>query len=153
MSERRELEFSSMAEVIEDIEQMASSQHRTTGNHSFAKIVKHLATTNEMLVGKIVPPKLPWYMRMMMPMMRSKILSGPVEPGFKLPSDQMQSFFWSVEEPDLSEAIEQFKQSAEVYKNQGPLPAHPIFGKATPEQIDGLTLKHAAMHLSFVHSQ
>ena len=64
---RREISFSSMEEVISDIETLASSEHETTGSHSFGKIVQHLATTNEMIVGNITPPKLPWYMWMAMP--------------------------------------------------------------------------------------
>ena len=148
---RREISFSSMEEVISDIETLASSEHETTGSHSFGKIVQHLATTNEMIVGNITPPKLPWYMRMAMPFLKNGILNNPVEPGFKLPNKSMQEFFWSQSDVDLNEAIENFRTSVKTYKDKGPLPVHPIFGKATKEQVDQLTLSHAAMHLSFVH--
>lgn len=148
---RREISFSSMEEVISDIETLASSEHETTGSHSFGKIVQHLATTNEMIVGNITPPKLPWYMRMAMPFLKNGILNNPVEPGFKLPNKSMQEFFWSQSDVDLNEAIENFRTSVKAYKDKGPLPVHPIFGKATKEQVDQLTLSHAAMHLSFVH--
>ena len=140
-----------MEEVISDIETLASSEHETTGSHSFGKIVQHLATTNEMIVGNITPPKLPWYMRMAMPFLKNGILNNPVEPGFKLPNKPMQEFFWSQSDVDLNEAIENFRTSVKAYKDKGPLPVHPIFGKATKEQVDQLTLSHAAMHLSFVH--
>ena len=152
MSGRRELTFSNFAEVVADIEAMAEGNYHTIGNHSFPKIVYHLARTNEMLVGRIKPPKLPWYMRMMMPVMRSRILNGPVKPGFTLPSTDMQSFFWGTEEPELDGVVEQFRGSVKAYETSGPLPAHPLFGKATPDQILSMALKHAAMHLSFVQS-
>ncbi len=148
---RREISFSNWEEVISDIETLASSAHETTGSHSFGNIVQHLATTNEMLVGNIVPPKLPWYMRMAMPFMKNGILNNPVEPGFNLPNSSMQEFFWSSTEVDLNEAIENFRKSIKAYKEHGPLPVHPVFGKATKEQVDKMTLSHAAMHLSFVH--
>ena len=152
-SDRRELTFANLNEVVADIEAIANSAHRTSGKQTFAQIVQHLATTNEMLVGKIVPPKLPWYMRMMMPLMRNKILDGPVKPGFKLPSADLQSFFWDGDDTDLQQAIDNFKASVKAYYVQGPLDTHPIFGKASREQIDRITLAHAAMHLSFVHPE
>lgn len=153
MADRRELSYSSWDEVVSDVERLASGSYRTTGNHSFAKIVNHLAITNEMLVGNVVPPKLPWYFRMLMPLMRSRILEGPVKPGFKLPNERMQQFFWSENELDLGEAIRQFKRSVDEYQSKGPLSVHPIFGKATADQILAVSLKHAAMHLSFVHAE
>ena len=148
---RREISFSNWEEVISDIETLARSDHETTGSHSFGNIVQHLATTNEMIVGNISPPKLPWFMRMAMPFLKNGILNKPVEPGFSLPNKSMQEFFWSQTEVDLKEAIENFRTSVEAYKAKGPLPVHPVFGKASKEQIDKVTLSHASMHLSFVH--
>lgn len=147
---RREISFSSLEEIISDMESLASSEHETSGSHSFGKIVQHLATTNEMVVGNITPPKLPWYMRMAMPFLKNGILNNPIEPGFKLPNKSMQEFFWSQSEVDLKEAIENFRTSVKAYNDKGPLPVHPVFGKATREQIDKMILSHAAMHLSFV---
>jgi len=147
---RREISFVSLEDVIADIETLASSGHETTGSHSFGKIVQHLATTNEMVVGNIIPPKLPWYMRMAMPLLKNGILNNPVKPGFKLPNKSMQEFFWSQSEVDLKESIENFRTSVKAYKDKGPLPVHPVFGKATKEQVDKMILSHAAMHLSFV---
>ncbi len=148
---RREVSFSSLEEVISDIEKLASSQYETTGSHSFGNIVQHLATTNEMVVGNIIPPKLPWYMRMAMPFIKNGLLNNPVKPGFNLPNTAMQEFFWSKNDVDLKEATENFRTSVQAYNDKGPLPVHPVFGKATKEQIHKLILSHAAMHMSFVH--
>ena len=151
---RREISFSSWEEVIADIEELIGQpEHETTGNHSFGKIVQHLANTNEMVVGNITPPKLPWYMRSAMPLLKNGILNQPVKPGFKLPNTAMQEFFWSKTEVDPKEAIENFKASVKAYQDKGPLAVHPIFGKVTREQVDNITLSHAAMHLSFVRAK
>jgi hypothetical protein len=148
---RREISFSSLDEIISDMETLARSEHETSGSHSFEKIVQHLAITNEMVVGNITPPKLPWYMRMAMPFLKNGILNNPVQPGFKLPNNSMQEFFWPQSDVDLKEAIENFRTSVKAYRDKGPLSVHPVFGKATREQIDKMVLSHAAMHLSFVH--
>ena len=115
--ERRELSFSNWDEVIADIESLASGSGapQVAGSHSFASIVRHLAITNEMVVGDQVPPKLPWYMRMAMPLLRNSILNNPVKPGFKLPNAQMQAFFWPEEEVSASDAIDRFKASVARY--------------------------------------
>ncbi len=149
--ERRELEFASLDEVLEDIESLAANETRTTGNHSFAEIIRHLAITNEMVTGKFVPPKLPLFMRLAMPFIRNRILSGPVNPGFKLPN-HMEEFFWLNEVTSVDDAITRFRSSIELVREKGLLPFHPIFGKSSNEQTSALLLKHAAMHLSFVDS-
>ena len=150
MSNRRELVFSSLDEVLSDVTQLAQGKVRNSGQNNFPNIVRHLAITNDLVVGERTPPKLPLMMRLFMPFMRSSILNGPVKPGFKLPSD-MQAFFWPDSSIETDAAIKQLSDSIDRYKTKGPLPVHPLFGKATRQQVDGLILKHAAMHLSFVH--
>lgn len=150
MSKRRELVFDDQDMVLADVRQLATGEVQVAGSHSFAEIVRHLALTNNMVTGKTPsPPPLPWYMRLMMPFMRSSILNGPVKPGFKLPV-KMEAFFWPDDPVEIGEAVAQLAASIENYKATGPLDVHPVFGRATKEQVDRLTLKHAAMHLSFV---
>jgi len=149
MIQRRETSFKNQQEIVQDVETLAQGSVKTLGKHSFAEIVCHLAMTNDIVTGKIVPPKLPWMMRVLMPLMRSSVLNRPVKPGFKLPKN-MEAFFWPNEKVELPEAINRFKASVEYLEAQGPLPIHPIFGKATREQSENLLLSHAAMHLSHV---
>ena len=147
---RAGLQFSHMDDVTGEIERLARGEVRANGKHSFAEIVRHLAIANEMVIGQIIPPKPPLLLRLLLPFIRNSILNGPVKPGFKLSADA-EAFFWPSEPVELQDAIARFKTSVQNYKEMGPLPIHPIFGKATPEQIDRLMLAHAAMHLSFVH--
>lgn len=147
--ELRKLSFENMDEIVADIEQLAGGEVKTMGGHSFAAIVDHLAKTNEMLLGRRQPPKLPWMYRLAMPFLRKKILNSKPTPGFKLPSSELESFFWD-DDADLSDAIAYFKSTTEECKNRGMPDVHPFFGPATPQQIENLVLNHAAMHLSFV---
>lgn len=148
--ERRELSFSSLDEAISDAERLAHSEVRTTGNHSFGQILKHLALSLDMATGEIIAPRPPIWMRMMMPFMKGMILNGPAKPGFKLPK-KSESFFWPAEPIDAQEAMAHFKKAAATYNAKGPLPVHPVFGEATREQNDRLNITHCSMHLSFVH--
>ena len=148
--ERRTLEFKSLDEAVADAERLASGETRTTGNHSFAQILKHLALTHDMATGKIVPPRPPFIMRMLMPVLKHLILRGPVKPGFKLPADA-EAVFWPDGDIDVQEALQHLRESVENYKTQGPLAVHPVFGKLPRETNEHLNRSHCAMHLSFVH--
>lgn len=148
----RKLSFSNLDEALAEAERLAAADHFTTGHHGFAQILNHLAVANDMVTGKVIPPKLPFLLRLLMPLVRSKILNRPIKPGFKLPK-KSESFFWPNRSLTVDEALAAFRQSVERYQQKGPLPVHPIFGKATREQIDLITLRHAAMHLGFVHTR
>jgi hypothetical protein len=149
--ERRELTFHSLEDAVADAERLASGEVRTTGKHIFAQILKHLALTHDMATGKIVGPRPPFFMRLMMPLMKGMILKGPVKPGFKLPT-AAESFFWPGGNTDVNEALTDLKESVKNYNTNGPLPVHPVFGKVPHEQNDRLNISHCAMHLSFVYA-
>lgn len=149
-AERRELNFNSLDDAIAEIERLAQGEVRTTGKHTFGQIVEHLARSCEMSAGKIVGPKPPLMMRIMMPFIKGMVLNGSAKPGFKLPS-KAEAFFWPEGDVDVQQALAHFKESVEYYKTNGPLEVHPVFGKATREQIDNLNITHSSMHLSFVH--
>lgn len=147
---RRELTLNTLDDVVAEVERLAAGKVTTTGKHGFAQIVRHLALTNNMMTGRIAVPKPPLIMRLLLPFIRSAILKGPVKPGVRLPA-KAEAVFWSDEPISVLDAVQMLKESVVYYKQHGPLPVHPIFGKATREQLDRLTCSHAAMHLSFVH--
>jgi hypothetical protein len=151
LSERRQLSFQSLDEAVAEAERLASGQTRTTGNHTFAQIVEHLATTLDVGTGKIVGPRPPLMIRLLMPLMKGMILNRPVKPGLKLPKDA-ESFFWPDVDVDLTTAMAHMRESVQYFQTNGPLAVHPLFGRVSPEQILALNCSHFAMHLSFVHS-
>ena len=149
--ERRDLRFSNLDEVIADAEQLASGEVRTTGNHTFGQILEHLARTHDMTTGRLEAPSPPWFMRLLIPLMKPMLINDkPVKPGFKLPA-KAEGVFWPDQEFEVNEALAHLKESVEHYKSQGPMPKHPMFGKLTRQQNDSLNCRHAALHLSFVH--
>ena len=148
--QRRDLSFSSLDDAVADAEQLAQGEVRTTGNHTFGQILEHLARTHDMATGKVVGPPLPFMMRIIMPFIKGSILKGPAKPGFNLPP-KAEAFFWPEGEIDVQQALGHLRESVENYHANGPLPVHPVFGKASREQIDRLNVGHCAMHLSFVH--
>ena len=149
--ERRELNFQNLDEVVAEVERLSSGEFRTTGKHSFGKILNHLALSHDVATGRVQAPPPPLFMRLMMPLMRKMVInSKPLKPGIKLPASG-ESFFWPDKEFDVPSALQYFRESVEHYKSAGPLDVHPFFGKLTKKEADELNCRHAALHLSFVH--
>ncbi|MCA9084130.1 MAG: DUF1569 domain-containing protein [Planctomycetaceae bacterium] len=149
--EHRELVFRSLDEVVAEAERLAAGEVRTTGRHSFGQILEHLARTHDITTGKVVGPSPPWFMKLIIPLMKPFIFRDrPVKPGFKLPPNA-EAYFWPDQEFDVATALEHLKESVRYYDTHGPLAKHPMFGKITREQSLSLNLRHAALHLGFVH--
>ncbi|MEZ6130108.1 MAG: DUF1569 domain-containing protein [Planctomycetaceae bacterium] len=149
--ERRTLTFHSLDEVVAEAERLAAGEVRTTGNHTFGQILEHLARTHDMTTGRLTAPKPPWYMRLMIPLMKPMLINDkPLKPGFRLPKDA-EGFFWPSGDVDVLEALAHLKDSVAHYNTAGPMPKHPMFGRLTRQQNDQMNQAHAALHLSFVH--
>lgn len=149
--ERRELTFANLDEVLAEAERLASGEVRTTGNHSLGQILNHLALSLDVATGRVVAPPPPFFMKLMMPLMKRMVLgSKPLKPGIKLPA-KGEAFFWPDKEFEVPSALQYFKDSVGQFSTNGPLEKHPFFGKLTKEQGEQLECRHAALHLSFVH--
>lgn len=150
-TERRQLVFNDLNEIVADAERLASGPVRTTGNHSFGQILEHLARTHDMATGKLPSPPPPWYMRLLIPLLKPMLLGNkPLSPGFKLPP-KAEKVFWPTQECAVATTLDHLKDSVAHFNAQGPLPRHPMFGAMTRQQNELLQCRHAALHLSFVH--
>lgn len=150
-AERREISYQNLDEAVADAGQLAEKGSRVTGAHSFGQILEHLALGIDAATGKVQVPKPPFYMKIMMPLMKRMVINPkPLAPGVKLPPSG-EAFFWPDKEFDVQAALQHLKDSVAFYQSKGPLPKHPYFGALTREQCDQLQCRHCALHLSFVH--
>lgn len=148
--EQRDLTFNTIQEVVAEAERLAAGEVRTTGNHSFAEILNHLALSHDVASGRLTPPPPPFFMKLMRPIIRLFVFGNkPLKPGIKLPPAG-ESFFWPKAD-DVESALTYLKESADHYRTTGPVEKHPFFGNVTREQADSLNCRHGALHLSFVH--
>ena len=86
--------------------------------------------------------------RLFAPLIKKRLLRGPMSPGFKLPPAAAKELIPETPisaEPGLNElrsAIERL--NCETHRAPSP-----VFGKMTREEWDQLHLRHAELHLSF----
>jgi hypothetical protein len=149
--DRRELKFETLDEAVAEAERLAAGEVRVSGKHSFGQILNHLALSFDVSAGRVVAPPPPFFMKLMMPLMKRMIInSKPFKPGIKLPA-KGEAFFWPDKEIDVATGLQYFKEAAEYFKSNGPLEKHPFFGKITKDENDELNRRHSALHLGFVH--
>lgn len=148
-AERRKLHFNSLAELKAEIDRLASGEVRTTGNWTLAQAIDHLAAIFEGSLDGI-PAKAPWFVRMLAPTFRNRALHKGIDPGIKLSGDMLR-----VLPPDnvtLDNATARmnrvFQRLDKGEKMQQP---SPVFGKMTHEDWSNLHMRHAELHLSFMH--
>ena len=144
-AERRSLRFFDVSQVVPDVLRLRSS-HRTLAKWSLAQICKHLAdSVNGSINGfglgrhrfkrfffrKLL---LAYTLRYGIP--RNYLVDPGIEPAKDL---------------ELDDAITQLVQAIERYQaHDGPLQAHPLFGKMPRDVWDRIQCIHCAHHLSFV---
>ena len=144
---RRELAFQSLDEVVADAERLAASPNtKMLGNWPLSQLLTHLAT---MINGSIdgSSAKAPWFIRLIGPFFKGRVLKNKMSPGFKLPKHVEVGSFPAASSPQ--EALERLRMAVGRLESERMTARHPILGKLTHEEWTRLHLRHAELHLSF----
>jgi Protein of unknown function (DUF1569) len=147
MAERRPLEFSSLTEVMPEVDRLLE-RHRTGGNWSLGQICNHLSDSLIYSVNGF-GVKAPWLIRMTLGRIfkRQLFQSGQMRAGIKLPEKFLpkNGLDSRAEAEALRAALERYSAHA------GSLADHPMFGPMNRDEWTRLHCIHCAHHLSFVH--
>lgn len=143
---RRTLRFTSYQEILDDVHAMAARPTRHLGNWSLGQICEHLAKAIEYAVTG--PPfGVAWYLRLVGPLLKRRVISQPMKPGFKLPKSAAEYLPTGT---DASEGIARLERAIAAYQTASELKPHAILGRLTRAEYDQLNFRHAEMHLSFI---
>lgn len=144
---RRSLSFKSLDEIVADAERLASSPTtKTLGNWPLGRLFMHLAgAVNGSIDGFTV--RAPWYIRLIGPFIKSRIINKGMPAGFKLSKKREDKLFPPAE--STQEGLEKLRAAVERTRKERMTAAHPVFGKLTHEEWTRLHLRHSEMHLSF----
>ncbi|RMG01091.1 MAG: DUF1569 domain-containing protein [Planctomycetota bacterium] len=144
---RRELAFSTIDEMIADVESLLARGYRREGNWTLAQVCDHLAIFFRGPVEGYPSGKIPWYVRLLAPLILRRILkTGKLAEGVRVPESLLPG-----EPGDDAEAVRNLIEAAKRYRDhQGKLHANPVFGNLDRATSDRLQLIHAAHHLSFL---
>ncbi len=150
VTERRELSFRSMADILNDVEYMAAGDPpKSTGNWTSAQIVQHVGRIIDYSIEGFPVPKAPLPLRIVCRILRNKILREPMKPGVTLPT----KFARLLPDDRLTwdEAVDGFRAVMTKLDTKRMACRSPVFGKLSPVHWEQMHCRHAEMHFSFIH--
>ena len=144
---RRNLNYTSLQDVLADAERLSSGQVKTLGNWSPGQIYRHLAKAyNGSIDG--LPGTFPWHIRTMARLFKKKLIAGGMPPGIKLPSDLAEIVM--PEPTSTEEGLAELRAAIARLESEPHRGPNPIFGKLTNDEWNQLHLNHAKLHMSFL---
>jgi len=146
---RRKLRFDTLDALSRELDNLEQARQAGTlrhdGNWTPGQVFNHLATWIERYETRDLP-KVPWYMRLVGPFMRGRLIRNGFPAGLPGPTGKVQT------EPACSfeEGLARLRTKMDVLRTQ-PLGQHNAFlGRLSDEDVVQLHLRHAELHLGFL---
>jgi hypothetical protein len=141
------LRFDSLDAMLADAERLvASSDTKMLGNWPLDRLLTHLTLAmNSSIDG--ISARAPWFIRLVGPAIKRRVLTRGMSPGFKLPKRVETRFFPTA--TSAGDALEKFRSAVGRVRQEKMTAIHPVFGRITHDEWLQLHLRHAEMHLSF----
>ena len=146
---RREVNYHSLDDIVDDAQRLVAAEASTTGNWSVGRILEHLARTMDISLDG-TDLKAPWLIRFFLGnfIMKKRVLHNKMSPGYRLPP-KVDAALVS-EEVDAQAALEHLQQAVERLKQETHREPSPFLGPMTVEEWDLLHCRHSELHMSFI---
>ncbi|MFO0829754.1 MAG: DUF1569 domain-containing protein [Phycisphaerales bacterium] len=153
VTDRRSLTLNSLQDLRREVERIAASERsgklRRSGNWSAGQSFHHLATWMGYSYTGPPGPKPPWLLRLMGPVIKRRFLTKGVPAGFRMRN--VEGGTYGSEPRSLDEGTREILAAIERLGRERLPDRHALFGRMTPDEWIRLHLKHAELHLSFLH--
>jgi hypothetical protein len=152
--DRRALRFEELNAAVADAELLADAERRGTlraaGNWTLGQALGHLAFwANAPYDGYPEMGQPPWFIRMLLPLFKSRFLNKGMPAGVRIRGVPDGTFGTSLVGTD--EALFAMRAAFTRLSLQAPTRHNAIFGHMTHADWIKLNLRHAELHLSFLH--
>ncbi|MCE9597969.1 MAG: DUF1569 domain-containing protein [Spirochaetia bacterium] len=141
----RELRFTNLNQVLQELSSLEKAGKGTLGNWSYFQILTHLAETIEASYTLVPPPANPVDARTTEVLFRRLQKSGKMKPGYLNPALPQ-----SREEGDTASAMNRLMVAIRSFGESKQLNPEPTLGYLNHEQFEFLHAIHCALHLGFV---
>jgi hypothetical protein len=144
---RRTLTFTTLDDILADLERLEKAKLRTLGNWSSGQVLMHLSVPIEWcLDGAKV--RAPWYIRVFGWFVKNRFLRNPMPAGFALP--EATAAYLVPGETSWEDGLRILRAAIQRLKTETQRHPSPFLGVLTREQWDQLHCRHAELHLSFL---
>jgi len=152
VTDHRAFRFNSIDDLLADLDQIEASYRaatlRTTGNWTPGQILGHLATWCEFnFTGVPISP--PWLLKIILKLMKNRFIRGPMPRGVLIP--KVQNGTLGTAPREFHEALAAYRATLLHLKREAPTKLHPIFGQLTHDDAIKMQLRHAELHLGYMH--
>ncbi len=153
-ADRRRLRFNSLAELRAEVERVAAADRagalRRTGNWTTGQVFGHLTTWME-FAWTPNPLKPPWLVRFIAARQKNKHLNKAMRPGARIPG--VEGGTLGTKPTAMDEGLANLRDAIDRLEREAPTCPSPLFGMLTREEAIKLNLRHAELHLSFLHPE
>ncbi|HEY2881434.1 MAG TPA: DUF1569 domain-containing protein [Pirellulales bacterium] len=144
---RRKLHFNTLAEIQADAERLAAINVRQLGNWPLGYALSHIAGAMRISLDG-ANFRVPFYIRLIVPLFKKKMLRDPMPAGFQLPKKASKQLI-----PDrqvsIEEGLNDLRATIDRLNREPQRHPSPVFGPMTREEWDQLHCRHSELHLSF----
>ncbi len=150
LSNRREVHYTSLQDVLNDADRLTRGKFKTLGNWSAGQIFMHLAKSfSDSIDGSAM--RLPWFYKLIGPLLKNKLIRGPMAPGVKLPESAARA---TVPGPtSTEEGLAALRSAIGRLETESKRARSPFLGAMTRDEWNRLHLNHSALHMSFLVPQ
>ena len=152
VANRRHLTFQTSREALSDAETLAAADRAGTlsplGNWTLGQALGHCASWIDYAYDGYPPElKAPWFVRIMVRLMKGSFLRKPLPSGFRIPRAPGGTFATDVLPTEAG--LANFRQAWARLEREAPTMPSPVFGSLSHDEWRTMHLRHAELHLSF----
>jgi hypothetical protein len=154
VTDRRSLRFADSRDLLADVERVAAAERRgalrRTGNWTAGQTLGHLAAWAS-FPYEGYPPELnpPWFVKFILRFQKNRFLHRPMPHGVKIPG--VEGGTKGLDVLSLDEGLARLRSAWQRLDAGPPSRPNPIFGPLTHDEWKQLNLRHAELHLSYLH--
>ena len=150
VTQRRQLHFDSLDDILADVERLAQCRHlRTLGNWSAGQVLQHLAIVmNKSIDGFANRP--PAVIRFILRLIfRRRFLTKTMSAGFKLPA-KAHAELVPPAATTLEEGLQGVRRAIKRLKTETKRAPNAVLGPLSIDEWNQLHCRHSELHLSFL---
>ncbi|MGE4198514.1 MAG: DUF1569 domain-containing protein [Phycisphaerales bacterium] len=150
----RVLRFGTGSDVIREAQRIAAADHagalRRSGNWTAGQVFGHLATWIEFALDGY-PPNVqpPAPLKFILKFMKGKFVRGPMPRGVRIPGFNDGTL--GVEPMPTDAALDRLRRAWERLMSTAPTVPNPIFGLLFHDDWIKMNLRHAELHMGYLH--
>lgn len=153
VTDRRCLSFATLADLRADLAMLerGAGTLRTSGNWTAGQNLSHLASFIE-YAYEGYPPELsnpPWFIKAFLRLRKRAMLTRGLRAGVKIPGTKGGTV--GADDAPAPAALARLRAALDRLEQSAPTAPNPVFGPLTHEEWTALHLRHAELHLGFVH--